>query len=347
MKKLYSLILIALPFFSAAQPIIDQTDEPVAGLMFATGIDNNYSAPIPSGGASQIWNYSTLMLTDTGGGHFISSAGTPHEAAFAPANLAVYDSSNGGWAYFLTSSTGFYVKGGDSAGVQIVLNPAWMWVPIPFTYNDSVYSRARFQVDTLYDFGFGPVPVRYIRTYDDYFIGDGYGTLTVPGNTFSNTLRIKNREFITDTILADPFGTGYMIIPGYEPTSSQIHNYRWLRHNGPDVFLLEIRADSLGTTGTRSEYQIASLISVPEINATSQLTPYPNPTSNVIHIDFEKAETGTIEVFNSIGEMVSWHSFNDINKYVMHTYSLANGLYYFHVKTTRSEVKHGRFIVSH
>jgi hypothetical protein len=347
MKKFYALIFF-LPLISFAQPTIQQTDLPVVNLIFATGIDPNYTAAIPAGGANQTWNFSNLQMADTGGGRFISSIGTPYESVFAPANLAVYDPVKDEWVYFITNSTGFYTKGLDSAGVNAVFNPPWMWVPVPFTFNDNTYHRGRVQIDTTVNINpYGDVPVRYIRTYDDYFTGDGYGTLILPDTTFLNTLRIKDRQVITDTILAN-FGFGYMIppIPGYEPQVHQVHNYRWVRHNGPDVYLLEVQADSLGTTATRAEYQVFSIISVPEINVESQLTPYPNPTSNIIQIDFDKPETGTIEVYNSIGELVKVQSFNSVNRYIMHANMLAHGLYYFHVKTIDNWVRHGRFTVS-
>jgi hypothetical protein len=350
MKKLYLLFFLVFPFLSFAQPTIQQSDEPVVDLNFITAIDDNYTGVIPAGGANQTWDYSlTLQFVDTGGGHFISSVGTPYESTFAPANLAVRDSVKDEWIYFQTTANGFYAKGLDSAGVNIVFDPAWMLMPVPFTYLNTRTSRGRTQVDTTVDFGFGPLPTRFIRTVDDYFTGDGWGTLKIPGNTFTNTLRVKDRQVATDTILVD-FGFGYQIPPGYPPTTSQIHNYRWVRNNGPDVFLLEIRADSLGTTAIRSEYQLLSIISVPEVEAANQhIKSYPNPVTDVIHIDLgvENGNTGTIEIYNSIGELVKINSFNNVNHYSMYVNTFRNGLYHFVVNFTDNKMRNGNFIVNH
>jgi hypothetical protein len=344
MKKLY-IIIFFFPLLSIAQPTIQQSDEPVVNLYFATAIDGNYSAAIPAGGANQTWDYTNLLWADTGGGHFISAVGTPYESIFAPANLAVHDSVKNQWVYFQTSSSGFYTKGLDSSGVHVVFNPAWLYMPVPFTYTNTHFSTARAQIDTSFDTLSLTVPVKIVHTVHSYFDADGYGTLKLPTATFNNTLRVKVREVSYDTIY---YYLGSWNIYG-NPITSQMHYYRWFKTGSPDVYLLDIQADSLGTTATRSEYQVVSVISlpgVPEVNTNEQLTPYPNPTSNIILIDFDKPETGTVEVYNSIGKLVRIETFNSVNRYIMHADMLANGLFYFHVKTIDNRIRQGRFTVS-
>jgi hypothetical protein len=343
MKKLYSFILLALPFLSVAQsPTIQQSDEPVVNLIFGTAIDDNYSAAIPSGGANQTWDYSNLQFADTGGGRFLSAAWTPNAPTFAPANLAVYDSLSDAYAYFTANSSGFYANGFDSSGKFFVLNPPLLYVPVPFTYSDTRSSTARLQFDTVYMGN----PIRIVHTSNDDFEADGYGTLIVPGNTFTNTLRIKVKEVTIDSVFTDVFGNWIYTTR----IVSQQHFYRWVRHSGPDVFLLEIQADSLGTTATRSEYQIGSLISVPEAIASNQhLKSYPNPVTDVIQIDFgvENGNTGTIEIYNSVGELITSRTFNNVNRYVLYVNTFQNGLYYFIVNSTDNKVRRGTFIVNH
>src|SRR5207248_2695101 len=127
-----------------------------------------------------------------------------------------------------------------------------------------------------------------------------------------------DRQVITDTLQGFVLGN-WQMAPNY-PTVTQVHNYRWVRHNGPNAFLLQIDADSLGTTATRSEYQFFSIISVPEISGeTQQIKPYPNPSHDVIHIDFgTEAAAGTIRIYNTIGALVISSDFNNVNQYVMH-----------------------------
>jgi hypothetical protein len=343
MKKLYSLILLSLPLLSFAQPTIQASDEPVINLMWASAVDPNYSAAIPAGGSNVTWDYSTLQWVDTGGAHFLDVEGTPYQTTFPNATLAVHDSLKDEWIYFRTASNGLFIDGIDSAGINLIFNPSLMYVPVPFTYGNSVAHRARFQIDTVY-MGF---PGRIIRTYDDYFDGDGWGTLQLPTGNITNTLRVKTRELITDTAMID-IGFGLMLAPGY-PQSSQGHYYRWYQDNGPDAFLLELRADSLGSTATRSEYQVVHIISVPEIsNATLSTTLFPNPSRDVIHIDFgTEPATGNIEIYNSIGEIVRVSNFAAVNQYTMYVNTFSNGLYHFSVKTSENKIKTGTFVVNH
>lgn len=347
MKKLYSLLLIALPFCSFAQPTITQADEPVINLAIGTAIDPTYTGPAPSSGATQTWDYSTLQLVDTGGAYFLDVEGTPFQTTFPEATLCTHDVVKDEWLYFRGAADGFYVEGVDSAGVILDFNPAWMYLPAQFTFGDTRNNRGRAQIDSVVDFGFGPIPARLIHTVDDTFTGEGYGTLQVPGNTFTNTLLIKDKQVTTDTVLAN-FGAGYQEIPGVPPTVSQGHTYRWVRHNGPDAFLLELRADSLGTTCTRSEYQVISIISVPEINKERvHVTPYPNPTSDAINISFEKGVSGDVKVYNSLNQLVRTSSFTDISHYTMYVNTLADGNYHFTVATSDNKIREGSFVVSH
>src|SRR5436190_10473190 len=107
MKKIYFAISILFAFTSVskAQITITQADLPVVGLAFTTAHDDNYSAPIPAGGASQTWNYSGLLNTYQDTVVFIAAAGTPFAAQVPSANLATYDPSSGSYSYFTTNST--------------------------------------------------------------------------------------------------------------------------------------------------------------------------------------------------------------------------------------------------
>ncbi len=347
MKKLYSLLLIALPFCALAQPTVTQADEPVINLVIGTAIDNSFVDPAPSGGVSQTWDYSGLNWVDTGGVHFLDVEGTPFQTTFPNATLCTHDSVKDEWIYFNTAADGFYIEGIDSMGIILDFNPAWMYLPANFTYGDTRTNRGRAQIDSTVDFGFGPVPARLIHTVDDTFTGEGYGSLQTPITTYSNTLLVKDKQVTTDTVLAN-FGAGYMEIPGVPPQVSQGHTYRWVRHNGPDAFLLELRADSLGTTCHRSEYQVLSIISVPEISKEKvHVTPYPNPSSDAIHISFEKGISGDIKVYNALNQLVRSSEFTDINHYTMYVNTLANGRYHFTITTSENKIRQGSFVVSH
>jgi hypothetical protein len=339
MKKLYSLILSALPLFCFAQPTITQADEPVLNLAWGTAVDTTYSAAIPAGGANVTWDYTGLITQKFGGARFIGAGGTPFASNFPTATLADSDSTGTAWLYFFGNASGFYLCGIDSNSVSAYINPALLLVPVPFTYLDTRSSTARIQIDTNY---MGS-PARIVRTYKDDFTADGWGTLKVPGNIFTNTLRIKDRQMVYDTAYVDTFS---IWIPVYE-NLTQSHYYRWARHNGPDAYLLQLDADSLGTTATRSEYEIISLISVPEIDKeTVHVTSYPNPSRDVINVAFDKSVSGNISVYNSVGELVRSSAFTDINQYVMYVNTMAAGLYHFTVTASDNKMRSGSFVVN-
>ena len=189
-------------------------------------------------------------------------------------------------------------------------------------------------------------PARIVRTYQDDFTADGWGTLKTPGHVYANTLRIKDKQVAIDSFFVWVISS--FLYAGGQTT--QVHNYRWVDDNGPDTYLLQIDADSLGTMATRSEYQIASAIHVQEISTEHvQVHPYPNPSTSEINIDFGvgRGLSGAMTIYNSVGEVVRTSEFSDINHLRVYVNTLSSGLYHFSVLSSDNKIREGSFMVSH
>src|SRR6185436_10942489 len=211
MKKIYFFLIIILPLVSSAQITINQGDLPLPGWGYINATDSTYSAAIPPGGTNQSWNYATLQNLLQDSLLFISSAGTPYAGSFPNANLATYNPYNGNYGYFISNSTGFYLNGAASSATgALVNNPAQMFIPVPFTYNDTYSGYSRVQIDTTYiiPFPVDTIAARIVIYTSINILADAYGSLITPSMNVTNTLRTKTTLLETDSVYIDTAGTG-------------------------------------------------------------------------------------------------------------------------------------------
>ena len=353
MKKIYLALtfILCLSVLSRAQITITSADLPAAGLAFTTAHDDNYVAHIPAGGASQTWNYSGLLNTYVDTVAFISAAGTPWASQVPSANLAIFSPSTGNYSYFTSSSTGFYQNGGSDTGVTggfAAYNPPYLFIPTPFTYNNTRTSTARVQIiTTVYDSTFGLINVKIVHHIQSSFLCDGWGTLILPNATYSNTLRVKVTEHNTDSLFADLTGLGFYTF--ILDDSSQAINYRWVGH-GPAAYLLGIDADSLGTTSVSSEYLLNSVVLGTENLASghSQIRVYPNPASGNVNFRWSSnLNPAALTVYNQMGQEVLKAEMSGMDKLEIPVSSLPNGIYSYQLKMDDGNFEKGKFIVSH
>lgn len=349
MKKIYLLISLLLPLLAHAQITVTQVDLPVAGVVYIDATDETYSASIPAGGMGQSWNYSQLQnfLQDTLG--FISSAGTPYASSFPGANLAGYNQITNSYVYFTSNSTGFYLNGGAAPQGVFVYNPAQMFIPVPFSYQSNYNGHSRFQLDTTINYMGTSVQARFVLYTGIIINGDGYGSLVLPNANINNTLRVRTTSLITDSIYINLPFVGWVPFPGYTPSQNQTTNFKWLR-NGNGSLVLEIDADSLGQTATRSSYLLNYVaLGTNEITEPVSINTFPNPSNDFVNFNFENKlnDKSTLSIFNQLGQRVEIYDVKQLNTFSMDTLHLPNGLYSYTVQNEKGINAKGKFIVSH
>ncbi len=300
MKKIYAALILLSPLLSVAQITVTSADFPAIGTTTIFANDTSYNAALTPGGANQVWNYSSLQnqLQDTSA--FTTTTGTPYIAQFPTANIATYSSANG-YTYFTSNTTGFYLNGKSDGTVANTLkfNPALMYVPAPFTYQDMHTDNARIQVDSTV----GAYDIRYVHHVQSTFEGDGFGSLQLPNATYANTLRIKIIEISYDSNYYAPAGTGnYALLLA---SASRIVHYRWIRNGNPG-FLFGIEADSAGTTATSASYILSATVGLPQIDSpTGSLQVFPNPANDKVHVLLpELLHSVTLTITDEQGRMV-------------------------------------------
>jgi hypothetical protein len=194
-------VLLACVLFSAAanaQPVLTSTNSApkIGDVQKRQGV---YSAGVTlgSGGANVTWDYSSLL--DSGSTisfNFVDPATTPFAASFPGTNVAETIAGGNGYSYYKINSSVYQVLGAASdSGATAFYNKPYYIVKFPFTYGS-------FFTDSINETLKGEsTPITGL----DSVSGDGYGTLKMPGHTYTGVLRGKSIANRSSTVSSGGF----------------------------------------------------------------------------------------------------------------------------------------------
>ncbi len=332
MKKIYLTILAgALAFTVNAQLTLTKAfNEPVIGNVHTKkGYDSVGVVP-KSTGASQTWNFSTLVTnTITEVATYTTVASTPSASSFPLATLAEGDGT-GAYNYWRSTATQFELLGNDdgAGGLVTFTNAAIAAVwPINMGYsNNDTYG--------------GPVTVASMSGNATGSIstnGTGTGTVILPGSlTFVNCLQVRMTNSLN--IQVGTFPSSFTV---------DVRSTEYQYYNGAQKFPIitvnyqtETATTAFGPTVTiTADIRInnAVLTGITDFNFDAiNYNVYPNPATDAVTINLtnDKTENVSVIVMNNLGQVVkSLDLGNAVEvKHLMNTSDLASGIY--HVKTS-------------
>ena len=143
-----------------------------------------------SAGTNQIWNFSDLTMNSVlRSTHFISPSITQNHSLFVEATVA--DTSGGNEAFYKINSNENTVLGWCNSSTNIVYTNPETIVNYPFSYGDISNDNfsANYNASSIQFYTNGTVSAN----------ADSWGTLILPSGTFSNILRVKFIQDVTDS----------------------------------------------------------------------------------------------------------------------------------------------------
>lgn len=334
MKKIFLLFAFLLPILLQAQITITTNQLPYAGLGYVNANDTSFILPnFTVGGANQTWNFSAVLTNDqqdTAG--WTTAVGTPYTADFPTSNLASDNQTDSIYSYYTSNANGFYLNGFRAYGSntpfsvnKIVMNPAYLFMPVPFTFGDTQSSYFRFviDVDTALPY------YRLVHRVNQTFNVPAYGSLQLPNATYPNTICVKNVQTSFDSISIDVTGLG-LYIP-VSSSASQLTNYYWARTAQPSI-VLTIVADSLGNnTETASYFEGTAVTGIesPTVPQDPNVTVYPNPASDLVYVNLPQPGNATtvFRLTDVQGRVVRETSLEGIQQYGFYVNRLPVGMY--------------------
>lgn len=324
MKK--NLLFIGATLVSAitiAQPSLNSTNSnPVIGDIFtikaASWINEG------SSGANQTWNFTSVTQSTTAASVYTVAAMSTTGTAQYP-NANVEQRGSGNTAFYKTTTSALQNYGTATGTVLIKYTDPEDQMRYPFAMGDGYTDPflANF-VSSGYT---------WKRHGNTTLNADAYGTLQLPGGTFSNVLRV---HFVQDYIDSTNIG-------GSMPYELSYYNdmYMWfLPNNHMAIFsTYDITTDFGNSQGSSILTSVASSVSEIAPNVKS-MNFYPNPaTSELINLDLNLNSNLSYQVviIDNLGrEVLNTYDnkgFEGYNFNMINVSSLANGIYSFVIKS--------------
>jgi len=309
MKKMFTILLILGGFDLMAQPTFTSANEAAAGTTFTyVFVDSSTAQPGPAG-ANVTWDFTSVVPNGTSHtDEWIIPAGTPYAANFPGSNLVQQTIDTAGNTVYLyhTSSptmTELNGMGFNAGGSPFIMNYSNSQIirEFPATYNTTLSDNFAGSASLVQ----GPVTINIYRTGTYSYTADAYGTLITPAGTYTNTLRIKLNQYITDSITF----SGFPIPPQMNYNIST--TYFWACTNpGNRLYQFYIGYDTVTTASGSNIYHSVSYLSSftgigeNQTNLNNNLSVHPNPVSDFTNVILKNTVNGNalLSVYDITGK---------------------------------------------
>ncbi len=281
-------------------------------------VKNNNGVISPGASGPDIsWDFSDLSGSQT----IIYSAKYPSEctngSSFPDATVAF--STTGSDEFYSLSANSWEKVGLDAQGIVIKYTNPEKLLSFPLTYN----ATRTDSFSATYSYMSYTAKRKGLLTYT----ADAYGTLILPGKTYTNVLRVKFVETSTDYLMSTAL---------FSSTSTMYHFYVPSFH----FPLLTINNIAPGNGAQREYYNYIDGTTGIEDNfsAQSSLQIHPNPATDILNFNFDARESLTykLSIVNTLGLTVrEFDSENVSQGPVEKTISLeglSKGLYFANIR---------------
>ena len=337
--KTFGQITVADTDIANIGDIIYQATDTAPGLIIAPG----------SSGTNQIWDFSSLQITEIDTIEFISPSVTPYASLHPNANLCINDDQ---YIYFEKSSNGIIIVGVDALSISIMVLPLPLiygtTLPVgPNTVMDSTlfnmllpdslaFLISSFQAHTVDSIG-----IEMVVSAD--FNVDAWGEVTIPLGTFP-ALRLKVEEitttnfsaYCTDTIFG--IGSGWYPMPQmlFPSEVETIMSYQWWTNNPNIKFaLVEMEVDSVGSI------EDVVFLTIPQASAISDvplntLKVYPIPTTYKLNIKTSFSTQANYQMYDVGGKLILEDKF--MQSKILDLSNFKKGSYLLKISTDESSI---------
>jgi hypothetical protein len=303
MGKYLLITLFAFGINANAQPVLTAGNaNPVIGDAFHWVLANNQASPGATG-ANQTWNFSSLVTSNVWRDTVVYPASAIHGSDFPTSDVSIFI-QNAYYTFFQTEIDSFVFKGAGSYSWEKINSNPEIYLTYPFTYNSTFtdsYAASENNGGTIISIT-GTVTVT----------GDGYGTLQLPYETFTDVLRIKMIENEVQTISGNP-------------TNVTRTKYLWYMSGMHQPILAMTYLSAYGTYST--QYLSGITVGINEYENLNDIAIFPNPANDNITIENNsQINNGSISIYNIQGQMLIQQPLQ-LNKTEINISNFAKGIY--------------------
>jgi hypothetical protein len=335
MKKTILSIFTFLGLASTAQTLTYLNNAPAWGnIPFQTAQCDSTGVTPGSSGSGVTWNYTPTHLHSLK--TYTTSNTLPNNPNYPSANVSVY-SSLSDVAYHNTNTNIYNYYGGDLVINSYALNVKYAnpatYAVYPMSLNTTTTSITSGTI-SLTLFGI-PLTPTFNGTCN--VIADATGTLTLPGRTFNDVIRLS-----TSQILSASGATVNLV------------NYDYYSPSASKAPIYSIQTSTINATAQPTSTQTITTVinnwNVVGVNETQksdiELSVFPNPASTVINFSTSNFEANKIIAIDITGKIVATEVI-EMGKAKINTSTLASGVYIYQVIDKNNQIlTTGKFNVS-
>ena len=371
-KPLLSLItLISIGICSSqAQITVNESHVVIAGDLVEQAHDTIPNGiTIGTGGANQIWDFSSLSQDELDTLFFLNPSSLPGNSNFPSSNLGMQESrEDSSWIFLTKNASGLSMNGMtqlQQGGAVQAIDFVSTILTFPSTMGTS-YVGSWNGVITVIPLGFDPDGPGPSETIDSLKITrvsalssaiDGWGDVTTPLGKFASLRQIVADETI-DTTWTASGGSGVWEI--IDPATAAMFGIdqiaydttrtaRWWSDDATAKFsLVEMDYEADGTVNGIDWLKATPVaVNVNEtMNANGSVSLFPNPAKNKVTISTTLAENNILQLFDVTGKLIASERFNAKSI----TFSVAdyeNGVYFYTINDVSGNVLHSnKFVVA-
>lgn len=232
-------------------------------------------------GPNYIWDYSNLKMTTTKGyGFYFDPETTPYISSFN--NSTLVSGASGYYSYYYADTNEYnWMGNGTPSYVMINTDPMKICI-FPLNYGDQM-TDSMFATYTL-----SSKVHQYSGTH--FLIADGWGTLKLPKNTYSNVLRTKSEQYVRDTVDGVKTESFYTIINWYDG----INKVPLLRSQVSKIITYGNPTPTLNKSIYVAEF--TEKVSIPSLNNLTLVNICPNPANKELNIELNLKQKVNVDI---------------------------------------------------
>jgi hypothetical protein len=348
----------------SAQITITGADLPQAGYTYLTSTDTTPTISLGSPSASsQVWNFTTLSQDYPSSPTYGATSSTPYASAFAASNIYTYGPAamygsffggapvssqgmNKGYMFWKTDNTGFWIVGfradsGSFANKNVLENPQELLIGMPATYTTTPFNTtARWTLSM--NANPADVDTLYANHVTKTLTTDAWGSLTTPGGSFPNVLRIHEHLVKIDSAYAI---LGSTVIGALELYRDTLNNYIFMANNIHYPACI-VHADKNNAVQTVEYYYATVANGIEEYSSGNSVVVFPNPSSAKFSVQSPGFKVKSFEIYNLLGECVGKEALiNEQESISCDLRSQPDGMYFLTVRNERGDIMQGKLSI--
>lgn len=336
MKKFHlSILSICFGYAVNAQTLTEANHSPVSNTGFNTYQCDSLGINTGASGAGASWNFSAIATRSSIVNNYTTSVNT--STSYPMPGITIASSINNVSYYQSTPSDlkywgGNILVGGVTANLVYSAGAITATYPMSLTTSGSATTSGSISIPALSQTG--------TFTGNSNTIADGSGTLTVPGGTYTNAIRVVTSQTINFTV---QLGAGTVTQKNYDYYDT-----------GTKAALFTISTSTVTAplAGTSSQTIVTrsfpSTVGIKENKQTlTDLMVYPNPSSSTLNFSTESKEAKHVLIYDITGKLIEKQNLTD-GKLKVNVLDYNSGLYIYSViGTTNQVLKTGKITVGH